>query len=216
MLTPLEKGEGKVVYVIRPPAALVQLQLAEPRERWLLTHGMYGLRQSPKLWASYRDESLADFEVEAEGKKWTMKQGRAEPNLWLVYEVGAPVDGAPSGLVLVYVDDILIAGPLWLVTAIATTIGRKWKTSELEVLSTDHNIRFLGCEIYTNEDMSAIFMHQQPYIEEILRLHQVSQTEQSLIQAPGEMVTFEAFEGEEVGSPSSADLRRTVVACSAE
>ncbi|CAE7360569.1 GIP [Symbiodinium sp. CCMP2592] len=194
MLTPLERREGQTVYIIRPPAVLIQLGLAEPHERWMLTHGMYGLRQSPKLWASYRDGSLSSLEIEAEEKIWTLKQGQAEPNLWLVYEVGSPVDASPEALVLVYVDDILIAGPLWLLRAIAGAIGRKWKISELDVLSAEHNIRFLGCEIVTNEPMTAIFVHQQPYIEEILRLHEISPAEQSLIQAPRETVTFEAFE----------------------
>ena len=84
MLTPLPHEQGNVVYVIRPPAALVQLGLATSTERWLLTHGMYGLRQSPKLWASYRDASMGDMQAVAHGKEWRMSQGRAEPNLWLV------------------------------------------------------------------------------------------------------------------------------------
>ena len=40
MLTPLDRGEGQIIYIIRPPAALVQLQLAEPHERWLLSIGL--------------------------------------------------------------------------------------------------------------------------------------------------------------------------------
>ncbi|CAE7563194.1 GIP [Symbiodinium sp. CCMP2592] len=201
MLTPLAHEEGGVVYIIRPPAALIQLGLAKESERWMLTHGMYGLRQSPKLWASFRDTSMSDMSVEAEGKQWMMLKGRAEPNLWLVYEVGAALTKEPAALVLVYVDDILLSGPLWLVTALAKMIGQKWKTSPLDLLTPDHDVRFLGCELSTNEDMDAIYVHQLPYIEEILRLHEVTSEEQSHIQAPREMVTFEAFEGEEAGTP---------------
>ncbi|CAE7382490.1 unnamed protein product [Symbiodinium sp. CCMP2592] len=210
MLTPLPRGERETVYIIRPPAALIQLGLAQPTERWLLTHGMYGLRQSPKLWASYRDDYIAGVEVEHEGKTWSLKQGKAEPNLWMVYEVGAP-ECDPTGLVLLYVDDILLAGPLWLVTALAATISAKWKTSELDLLSFDHDIRFLGCEIATNEEFSAIYLHQRPYIEEILRHHGTEQTEQSPIQAPKEWVTFEAFEGEDRGSDD--EVKQAQKAC---
>ena len=200
MLTPLPQGRDQVIYIVRPPAALVQLGLAGPTERWRLTHGMYGLRQSPKLWAGYRDGLLAEFEVNCEGKSWTMKQGKAEPNLWVIHEVGKPFEEEPGGTVLLYVDDILLSGPLSLVLAVAEGLGRLWKTSELEVLAPGHDIRFLGCEIGINDDMDTIYIHQRPYIEEILRSHDVSTTEQSPIQAPREMVTFEAFENEDKGT----------------
>ena len=40
MLTPLPGCEEQVIYNVCPPAALVQLGLAEEGERWQLTHGM--------------------------------------------------------------------------------------------------------------------------------------------------------------------------------
>ncbi|CAE7197715.1 GIP [Symbiodinium sp. CCMP2592] len=202
MLTPLPGGRGAVWYIIRPPAALVQLGLAEESERWLLTHGMYGLRQSPRLWQEFRDSELKQMKFDHEGRTWSLKQGQAEPNLWLVYEVGAPADQESGGLILVYVDDIMLAGPLSLVKGMASTIGKIWKVSELDVLSADHDIRFLGCEIATNENMDCIYVHQRPYINEILRHHEVPPQAVSYIQAPRELVTFEAFEGEERGTDS--------------
>ncbi|CAE7777053.1 GIP [Symbiodinium sp. CCMP2592] len=200
MLTPLPQGRGQVIYIVRPPAALVQLGLAQLNERWQLTHGMYGLRQSPKLWAGYRDGMLGKLEVDVEGRLWAMKKGTAETNLWMIYEVGKPFHGEPGGTILLYVDDILVSGPLSLVTAVAEGVGKLWKTSELEVLAPGRDIRFLGCEIGTNEEMDTIYIHQRPYIEEILRSHNVQPTEQSPIQAPREMVTFEAFENEDKGT----------------
>ncbi|CAE7342763.1 TY4B-J [Symbiodinium sp. KB8] len=152
MLTPLPQGFGEVVYVIRPPAALVQLGLAAPDERWQLTHGMYGLRQSPKLWSSFRDQKLKVMVICAEGKEWILKQGKAEPNMWMIYEANGTTRQEPEGLVLVYVDDILVCGPLWLVQAVAAAIRSTWKASELEVLEHDHEIRFLGCEIAVSEE----------------------------------------------------------------
>ena len=113
MLTPLiSREQGQTLYVIRPPAALIQLGLADKDERWLLTHGMYGLRQSPRLWSEYRDSELPLLTIEGEDndKTWYMKPGTAEPNLWMVYEVGVPVDQGPAGLVLLYADDIELTG----------------------------------------------------------------------------------------------------------
>ena len=200
MLTPLPVGRGQVIYLIRPPTALVQLGLAEPDERWMLTHGMYGLRQSPKLWSSFRDQEMKKMVVEYEGKTWTLTQGTAEPNMWLLYPEGGSTTQEPDGLVLVYVDDILICGPDWLVQATATTVRGVWKASELEMLDVDHEIRFLGCEIAVTEGYDGIYIHQRPYIEEVLRHHSTPHTELSPIQAPKEMVSFEAREGEEPGT----------------
>ncbi|CAE7633410.1 RE1 [Symbiodinium sp. CCMP2592] len=201
MLTPLPQSQGQVRYIIRPPAALVALGLADRNERWLLTHGMYGLRQSPRLWADYRDTELKNITVEYDDKVCGLKQGVAEPNMWLVYEVGAPLDRPPEGLILVYVDDIMLCGPRGLVCAVAARISQLWKTSELELLTAEHDLRFLGCEISTSEDENVFYLHQRPYIDEILRHHEVAATMLSQVQAPRDMVTFEAFEGESPGTP---------------
>ena len=200
MLTPLPQGFGEVVYVIRPPAALVQLGLAAPDERWQLTHGMYGLRQSPKLWSSFRDQKLKVMVICAEGKEWILKQGKAEPNMWMIYEANGTTRQEPEGLVLVYVDDILVCGPLWLVQAVAAAIRSTWKASELEVLEHDHEIRFLGCEIAVSEEYDAIYIHQRPYITELLRHHATPETDLSPIQAPKDLVTFEAIGDEPSGT----------------
>ena len=144
-------------------------------------------------------------------KKWRLRQGSAEPNMWLLYEENASPDQPPDGLLLVYVDDILLSGPLWLVKATSATIRTVWKASELELLDADHEIRFLGCEIAVNEEYDAIYVHQRPYIEEILRHHQTPEIDQSPIQAPKELVTFEAYDGE--GPGSEEEIKQAQKAC---
>ena len=211
MLTPLPQGPREVLYIIRPPAALVQLGLASPDERWQLTHGMYGLRQSPKLWSSFRDGRLKKMIIPGEGKTWALHQGVAEPNMWTVYEVGASRDQEPEGLILVYVDDILMCGPLWLVHALSAAIRSTWKASDLELLDPGHEIRFLGCEIAVSEEYDAIYVHQRPYIGELLRLHMTPSTESSPIQAPKDMVTFDAFSEEEPGTEE--EIKQAQRAC---
>ncbi|CAE7942340.1 TY5A, partial [Symbiodinium sp. KB8] len=212
MLTPLPQGRGEVIYIIRPPAALIQLGLAHPDERWLLTHGMYGLRQSPKLWSSFRDQKLKAMVICAEGKEWVLKQGKAEPNMWMIYEAGGTTTiQEPEGLVLVYVDDILVCGPLWLVRAVSASIKSTWKASDLEMLEYDHEIRFLGCEIAASEDHDAIYIHQRPYITELLRHHATPETDLSPIQAPRDLVTFEAIGDEQPGTED--EIKRAQRAC---
>ncbi|CAE7455790.1 GIP [Symbiodinium sp. CCMP2592] len=50
-------------------------------------------------------------------------------------------------------------------------------------------------------DENVFYLHQRPYIDEILRHHGIAGTTLSQVQAPRDMVTFEAFEGETPGTP---------------
>ncbi|CAE7356335.1 GIP [Symbiodinium sp. KB8] len=181
----------EVVYAVQPPSVLVKLGLASDSERWILTHGMYGLRQSPRLWSEYRDSTIKEMRFVVEGEEWLLKQGDAEPNLWLLVKASDP-SGEPGALVLIYVDDILLCGKMAHLRSVASKLSSTWKTTELEVLSESHGIRFLGCEILTTEAKDRFYLHQQPYIKEILRAHDVSETMRSPIQAPKHLVTFEA------------------------
>eukprot|EP00439_Symbiodinium_sp_Y106_P067020 s115_g11.t1 len=205
MLTPLPQGPDEIVYAIRPPSILQKLGLVEESERWILTHGMYGLRQSPKLWAEFRDRTIQKFRFEAEGKTWMLKQGDTEPNLWALVQVERP-EGEPGVLVLIYVDDILLVGRLPLLRAVAARLSETWKTTELEILTELHGIRFLGCEILTTASRDRYYLHQQPYIKEILRAHDVPPSSTSPIQAPKHLVTFEAEEEESKGEPHELKL----------
>ncbi|CAE7314603.1 unnamed protein product [Symbiodinium sp. CCMP2456] len=205
MLTPLPQGPNETTYVIHPPSVLVKLGLASEDERWILTHGMYGLRQSPKLWSEFRDRTISAMRFDAEGAQWLLQQGDAEPNMWALVEVGAP-EGSPGALVLIYVDDILLCGRLGLIRAVARKLSETWKTTDLEMLSSSHGIRFLGCEILTNDERDRYYLHQQPYIKEILRAHDVPETATSPIQAPKHLVTFEAEEDEPKGDESEVKM----------
>ncbi|CAE7730560.1 GIP [Symbiodinium sp. CCMP2456] len=205
MLTPLPQGPDEVVYAVQPPAVLVKLGLASENERWILTHGMYGLRQSPRLWSEFRDHTIKEMRFLAEDAEWMLKQGDAEPNLWLLVKVGEP-QGSPGALVLIYVDDILLCGRVVLLRSIAAKLSSTWKTTELEILSASHGTRFLGCEILTTEARDRYYLHQQPYIKEILRAHDVPDTATSPIQAPRHLVTFEAEPDEPKGDEQEIKL----------
>ncbi|CAE7859822.1 unnamed protein product, partial [Symbiodinium microadriaticum] len=205
MLTPLPTGPNEVVYAVHPPSVLVKLGLASEEERWILTHGMYGLRQSPRLWSEFRDKTITDMRFYVEDEEWQLKQGDAEPNLWLLVKTKEP-GAEPGALVLIYVDDILLYGRMPLLRSVADKLSSTWKTTELEVLSATHGIRFLGCEILTTEAKDCYYLHQQPYIKEILKAHDVPETARSPIQAPKHLVTFEAEESEPKGDVSEIKL----------
>ncbi|OLP85186.1 Copia protein [Symbiodinium microadriaticum] len=205
MLTPLPQGANEVVYAVQPPSVLVKLGLASEGERWILTHGMYGLRQSPRLWSEYRDSTIKEMRFVVENEEWLLKQGDAEPNLWLLVRASDPA-GEPEALVLIYVDDILLCGKMLHLRSVANKLSSTWKTTELEILSESHGIRFLGCEILTTGMKDRFYLHQQPYIKEIIRAHDISDTMRSPIQAPKHLVTFEAELDEAKGSEAEVKL----------
>ena len=211
MLTPMPVGPDQVRYLITPPAILVQLGLVQPGEKWLLTHGMYGLRQSPKLWANYRDKMMKEMVFETENRQWRLHQGAAEPNIWFIYEAGSSCLDPPDGTILVYVDDLMICAPLALLTATASKIGSVWKTSPLEVMTRDRGIRFLGCEIEMANEEHGIFLHQRPYVMELLRSHGIPEQHKSPIPCSRELLTFTAEDGESPGTES--ELRQAQRLC---
>ena len=105
MLTPTPTGPEETIYIVTPRAVLVQLGVVQPGEKWLLTHGMYGLRQSPRLWAGFRDRTMKEMVTTLGDTSWKFVQGKAEPNIWFIYEAGSSISD-PQGTILVYVDDI--------------------------------------------------------------------------------------------------------------
>ncbi|CAE7214357.1 GIP, partial [Symbiodinium sp. KB8] len=179
-------GGGKleeVVYVIHPPAILIKLGLAEEGERW----------------------TIKDLRFTADGKEWKLRQGDAEPSLWMLVPADSPEED-PGALVLIYVDDILLCGRLGLLKTVAQTFSATWKTTELDLLTELHGVRFLGCEILTTASYDRYYLHQRPYIKEILRAHDIPQTSCSPAQAPRHLVTFEAEPDEPKGNPDEVKM----------
>ncbi|CAE7649513.1 unnamed protein product, partial [Symbiodinium necroappetens] len=211
MLTPLDDGESAVLFAVTPPAILARLGLVAPDERWILTHVMYGLRQSPKLWSVFRDKTVKAMKIELDGELWQFRQGVAEPNLWYLFKLDGATTKGPEAVLLIYVDDLLICGPDRLVKAIATSVSTTWKTSDLDVVEPNHGIRFLGCEIEVNEAKDTYWIHQKPYVMELIRQHQVPETARSPIPCPREMLTLAVSDDEPKGD--EGDLRRAQRLC---
>ena len=208
MLTPLPRD--KTLIVITPPNILICLGLASPQERWVLTRAMYGLRQAPHLWSEFRDNVIKGMQFELHGSKWKFRQGGAEPNIWYLFQEDASTK-VPAGVLLIYVDDLLLLGPPDLVNAMASSIQSTWKTSTLELVEPCRGIRFLGCEIETNEARDAYWIHQKPYVVELLRHHNIPSTARSPIPCPKDMLSLQIEEDEDKGDEH--DLRQAQKLC---
>ncbi|CAE7219174.1 RE1 [Symbiodinium natans] len=190
LLTPMPTEEGEKVVVVTPPHVLVLLGVVNKQERWKLTRALYGLRQSPRLWAQYRDSVLKDFVVNMDGRKVVLKQGDIEPNLWSVHYAG---ENRVIGAILIYVDDILICGDRRLVETLGERFKAEWEVSELELCDEGRVVRFLGCEIQRTET-GCYFINQEAYIAELLRAYEVPKTQMGLVPCPREWMAMDEEE----------------------
>eukprot|EP00971_Amphidinium_carterae_P151743 3007661-Amphidinium_carterae.1 len=57
---------GRTV-LVSPPKILLDYQLCEVGETWTLSRALYGLKESPGLWAEHRDQAISTAEVELPG-----------------------------------------------------------------------------------------------------------------------------------------------------
>ncbi|CAE7306950.1 unnamed protein product, partial [Symbiodinium microadriaticum] len=140
--TPLKELSGAPLVYGIPPKILIKAGLCRPGELWKLTHAVYGLQESPNLWGTYRDQRLAGITFMLGDKTITLVQGKVEPSWWSVMQDGTML----VGILVVYVDDLLICGEADVIKGVTAAIRSLWKTSDLQLVS-EGTIRFLGIEI---------------------------------------------------------------------
>ena len=195
--TPLSEVDCRFRVFGQPPRALIREGLCEEHELWEFTHAVYGLRESPKWWGEFRDTTLANLVVELEGRRVTLVRCRVESSWWKLVEESAVI-----GVIVIYVDDILICSTNSVIAAVASAIKELWSTSPL-VMASEGAIKFLGLEIEKIEGGFAV--SQADYIAELLRIHSVKGTQRDLIPVSRENASFIAMEEEAVFS--EAELR---------
>ena len=135
---------------------------------------MYGLCTSPRSWSTYRDTTMRSMRGRFRGKAISFRQSRADESLWFILllpDEGEGTEGGDEadttqGILLVYVDEILIAA----VAALAREVGRmfqeKWKCSDPTWASTTGEVKFNGFEIRAIEQ--GLEIHQNSYVEDLL------------------------------------------------
>ena len=175
-----------------PPKILIRSGICKAGELWKLTHAVYGLQESPRLWGSYRDEQLSKLVVTANGRTYVLVQGKAEASWWKVVDQDS---GELAGIIVVYVDDILLSGSAATVCAVAEAIRKLWRTSPLQIVA-EKEVRFLGIEIAKSR--SGYSLSQRAYIDELLRLHETPERRRDLIPVSKDAASFAVGEDEAV------------------
>ena len=162
--TPLDRGKGASTIIVTPPRLLERFNLLQDGELWGLVRALYGLRQAPALWSAHRDKVLQQMAFPA-GLK--MQRGRTVTSLWVLRDN----KGEIKGVVIIYVDDILLLGEEDVIRMVAATIQCEWRTSDLTFLRPGSSIRFLGMELEMDSTHNTLYINQRSYIEEVLRAH---------------------------------------------
>ena len=164
------REDGKLV-AMEIPQVYKRLGLAREGEVWLVKLAMYGLTTSPRDWSQYRDKTLPCI-------SWVrMREDRkvrgyfvktADENLWRLEETDV-VSGEChwTGLMSVYVDDILLTGEEAAISSALTSLQSTWATSSVEWASSQDPVHFCGFEIKADGGGDGYHLSQQKYEQEI-------------------------------------------------
>ncbi|CAE7907117.1 GIP, partial [Symbiodinium necroappetens] len=73
-------------YAIFPPRVLIDAGLARGDEVWEVMRPLYGLRESPAIWAKCRTQRLKEARISFQGRTIVLKQSSADSEIWLAFD----------------------------------------------------------------------------------------------------------------------------------
>ena len=125
-----EKKERRIL--IKPPVLLISAGLVDRSEYWEARKAMYGYRRSPRLWSDYRDSELRAMELGHGGGQDSLRLSQlvSESNVWRILKDTSEGE-ALAGVLLVYVDDLLVLAEEHALNAVVEAVQKKWDTSRL-------------------------------------------------------------------------------------
>ena len=152
-------------------------------DMWLVQRPLYGLRESPMIWSSFRNMKLRQIKIVYRGRQLGLKQAVSDSELWLLRDIET---GELYGLLVVYVDDLMYLAEGPVVEELHKAITALWPTSTLEWVDAKKGVRYLGVEIKQNPNSKAFTISQQAYIAELLRAHNMQDTAHTQLPLPRE------------------------------
>ena len=130
--------------LMKPAGLLVSLGYFKADEYWEVLKAVYGFRQSPRLWSDHRDHVMRDMTV---GETYIM-QMETEPAVWMILEF---TSGVLRGVIVTYVDDILVLACRNLVAGWLQCFRATWETTDPEWIDGLKGTRFLGMELFRSD-----------------------------------------------------------------
>ena len=172
LLAPLLYRESRPT-IVKVPKIFLDASICRERY-WRVDRAMYGLRTSPKSWSSYRDATMRSMRGKFRGKVVCLRQSSADESLWYILLLAPETDGEAGGnegdiaegLIIVYVDDILISAIAALARAVSQMFREQWKCSPPEWASEVKEVKFNGFEIRFAQ--GGLELHQNSYVQDLL------------------------------------------------
>ena len=125
--------------------------LAEADDYWYVKQSIYGLRESPAAWASFRDKELQlarwQCDVGREMVELRLQQLISDNQVWKVIRADGRNQDA-LGYLMVYADDLMIMAGDNVMKSFFGWVSAKWECDDLNVLSQANPIKFLGMELH--------------------------------------------------------------------
>ena len=131
---------------------------------WVVQRPLYGLRESPVIWAAFRNAKLKQVKAVVRGKCLRLSPLVSEAEVWLLKD---EVTGELYGILVIYVDDLMYLADEIVIKELHKEITNLWPTSELEWVGSDKAVRYLQCmgmEIRYRNESKAYSISQQAYI----------------------------------------------------
>ncbi|CAE7421178.1 RE1 [Symbiodinium sp. CCMP2592] len=191
------------LYAVSPPTIVLLAGGAVPGETWLIERVLYGLREAPRLWGCFRNERLATARIEYDGKIIVLRSLTTDENMWKLC-VEDDESQTPLGLMLVYVDDILILSIKALVLTVYQWLIQDWKCSALEWIDEGY-IRFLGIELRVCGE--GVHLSQAGYVRDLLRQHGVPEQPEAGLTVPCQREWLQDDSDEEAPVPDEAAVK---------
>ncbi|CAE7422676.1 GIP [Symbiodinium sp. CCMP2456] len=190
-LTPME--ESKVKYAITVPKVVVDAGHAPPDIAYMVDRVLYGLREAPRLWGSFRDRRVGRARLKVDNQDCMFLQMETDQAVWRLVTCEDPT--STKAITIIYVDDVLMLGPEGVVGDIYKwlTEGNEgeegWKCSPMEWLGREP-VRYLGMDVRRRAvgDVTSFHISQGSYVMELLKSYPEESKRPSMVPATKEVM----------------------------
>ena len=194
-------------YAVVPPRILIDNHYVPENTFWLVLRPLYGLRESPAIWAAHRSARFSSARIRYENKYLVLKMSKVDPELWFVFFEG---EDELLGCIITYVDDLFYVARTEVVMVLHAWVLEEWPCSGLEWASADGGTRYLGMEIFQRPS-GAYEVHQRGYILDLLRSHDMLNAPGTLLPCPKEWVSDDISPEPETFSEAELRLGQRMV-----
>ena len=183
-------------YAVVPPRLLIDNGYISPGSYWFVRRPLYGLRESPAIWAAYRSTRLSQARILYNDKYLILKVSKVDPELWFIFFEG---EEELLGCIITYVDDLFYVSEKNIVVVVHAWVLEEWPCSDLEWASRKGGTRYLGIEVFQRTS-GAFEIHQRGYIMDLLRSHDMQDAPAMQLPCPREWVADDISEEPEAFS----------------